>query len=641
MASSTPSISDNPQVFHKPLSRIGNFDYDAGKTAKRKPVSRRPVPDLPKKRLSTYSIRMALKEFCIQFLECCYNPILRVVKDNIQHQRAMENDDTYYLWAVRFFMQFSHRYDFRVEVVGETLTMQTVHYIIQLVGGRYENMMVEKNVTLARQHSARLHYAVEAYRVILEYIEAMSVSEDPSLVANAKIMQSNIFYHSEYRELFISLLRSFTPQRSTKDLLTQVVETLHIYLRMLENYNKGGGRMVVQAKRKKKKTRAPRHRISYDAEVSHAGRDLSKIWSVIETRLPDGFAVNWEDEMLGGELDLPDLHDDDGRGRVIQRIREDLLDKNYSLALATMRMARAECPGDVFGGEDPLLEEEIEALKAIFLNEQYGQLLPPPSDQEESDAEPEEEEPTIESYEIDFDLNRFLHKLTASKVIQNMCYLLGFHATNSDLTNHCLAKMIYRIAVKLKLAPLFYQIRVFLIFQEILSSSQSRYKELQKLGKHLISGFFHMCESNPMMFAELLFWRTPADCIDLTEGYGSLQMQRERKKNRNVWSREDEHELTELFEQYKDEEDIVGCIIAALSNPHRSRQGVASQLVKIGVVEDRKELKKGKSQRVSWSEEEDVRLREMYRENEHLMQDGGELDIEAFAHSFEGVYVNT
>ena len=134
-------------------------------------------------------------------------------------------------------------------------------------------------------HVCRLHYAVEAYRVILEYIEAMSVSEDPSLVANAKIMQSNIFYHSEYRELFISLLRSFTPQRSTKDLLTQVVETLHIYLRMLENYNKGGGRMVVQAKRKKKKTRAPRHRISYDAEVSHAGRDVSVHTHEVRSRI--------------------------------------------------------------------------------------------------------------------------------------------------------------------------------------------------------------------------------------------------------------------------------------------------------------------------------------------------------------------
>ena len=45
---------------------------------------------------------LALKDFCTQFLECCYNPIMRVVKDNIQHQRAMENDDTYYLWAVRY-----------------------------------------------------------------------------------------------------------------------------------------------------------------------------------------------------------------------------------------------------------------------------------------------------------------------------------------------------------------------------------------------------------------------------------------------------------------------------------------------------------------------------------------------------------
>ena len=52
-------------------------------------------------RICTCSVRMALKDFCVQFLECCYNPIMRVVKDNIQHQRAMENDDTYYLWAVR------------------------------------------------------------------------------------------------------------------------------------------------------------------------------------------------------------------------------------------------------------------------------------------------------------------------------------------------------------------------------------------------------------------------------------------------------------------------------------------------------------------------------------------------------------
>lgn len=59
----------------------------------------------PEMCIQTLSFRLlfslALKDFCVQFLECCYNPIMRVAKDNIQHQRAMENDDTYYLWAVR------------------------------------------------------------------------------------------------------------------------------------------------------------------------------------------------------------------------------------------------------------------------------------------------------------------------------------------------------------------------------------------------------------------------------------------------------------------------------------------------------------------------------------------------------------
>ena len=90
-------------------------------------------------------------------------------------------------------MNFSRHNDFRVEVVGyvscscsrsypsscfcpaqllisvhvvyfephndihcrETLTMQTVHYVIQLVGSRYESVIVEKNLTLAKQHSTR------------------------------------------------------------------------------------------------------------------------------------------------------------------------------------------------------------------------------------------------------------------------------------------------------------------------------------------------------------------------------------------------------------------------------------------------------------------------------------------------------
>lgn len=36
---------------------IHNYSYDSGKTARRKPVTRRAVANPPKKRFSTYSIR--------------------------------------------------------------------------------------------------------------------------------------------------------------------------------------------------------------------------------------------------------------------------------------------------------------------------------------------------------------------------------------------------------------------------------------------------------------------------------------------------------------------------------------------------------------------------------------------------------
>ena len=86
-------------------------------------------------------------------------------------------------------------------------------------------------------------------------MKAMTHSKDTSLQDNAKIMQHNIFYHAEYRDVFITLLRNFNPKHSTRDLLKDMVETLHLYLSLLERFNKGRGSLVVQGKRRKKATK--------------------------------------------------------------------------------------------------------------------------------------------------------------------------------------------------------------------------------------------------------------------------------------------------------------------------------------------------------------------------------------------------
>ena len=50
---------------------------------------------------STLSIRLFLKEFCIEFLGGAYNALMSTVKDNLVRQAAQQNDESYYLWALR------------------------------------------------------------------------------------------------------------------------------------------------------------------------------------------------------------------------------------------------------------------------------------------------------------------------------------------------------------------------------------------------------------------------------------------------------------------------------------------------------------------------------------------------------------
>ena len=59
------------------------------------------------------AVRLFLKEFCIEFLGGAYNRLMSVTMDNLNRQRAQMNDESYYLWTIRFFMEFNRNYNFR------------------------------------------------------------------------------------------------------------------------------------------------------------------------------------------------------------------------------------------------------------------------------------------------------------------------------------------------------------------------------------------------------------------------------------------------------------------------------------------------------------------------------------------------
>ena len=103
-------------------------------------------------------------------------------------------------------------------------------------------------------HCFRLHYAIQAYKELLEYVQYMGESLDDALHSNATIIKNNILYRPEYRDIFVTVIRNYNEVVSSRALLRDLVETVHIYLRLVEQLCKKKGRVLVQGKRKKRGT---------------------------------------------------------------------------------------------------------------------------------------------------------------------------------------------------------------------------------------------------------------------------------------------------------------------------------------------------------------------------------------------------
>lgn len=56
----------------------------------------------------------------------------------------------------------------------------------------------------------------------------------------------NIFYLMEYREIFLTLLRKYDETRQPHSYLIDLVESTHLFLRMLERFCQGRKNLMVQ-----------------------------------------------------------------------------------------------------------------------------------------------------------------------------------------------------------------------------------------------------------------------------------------------------------------------------------------------------------------------------------------------------------
>lgn len=107
--------------------------------------------------------------------------------------------------------------------------------------------------------SRRLHVALRAYQELLLTLGAMDKHPSETVRKSSRILQGNVFYVPEYREMSLVLLKAYKETQHSLDYLKDLVETTHIFLKLFQEYSKTNRHVIIktksriQKKRKKKK----------------------------------------------------------------------------------------------------------------------------------------------------------------------------------------------------------------------------------------------------------------------------------------------------------------------------------------------------------------------------------------------------
>ncbi|XP_060068073.1 protein timeless homolog [Ylistrum balloti] len=618
------SISERDVIFHKAQHDVSNLTFDVNKKPKKIAKNRQPIKDKDLLRRSTLSIRLGLKEFCVQFLENCYNPLMYAVKDILNHERTQEHDETYYLWAIRFFMEFCRHHSKRVELVSETLSVQAFHYIQVQMIQYYEMQMMEKKEAIV--WGKRVHLALKAYQELLLTLDSMDRSKNTQLMESSKVLKGNIFYMMEFRDIFLTLLRKFNQSQQSRTYLKDLVETTHLFLKMLESETRRNSHLVVQTKKKKNKKSQKKDVAKENIEPQeHTPQQLEDMWDNLSTELSSLFQGREEIPTDVSPFDAAsEIEEEQQRVKAMISIQDALRHSQPGNSIALLRAAREIWPErNEFGSADISPEEEFMALREIFMatlprTPQESQTEENVLEEYEERADIEEEEVTTASVsEQEFNFKEFVNKFSSGNILKCYVLLLAEFDKNTTHTNHCIVKMLHRISVDLGHTGLVFQASLFRLFQRILLSPLAkldRYKELVKFATFTVRNFVETAEKNPKAFMELLFWKSSKEASELVDGYGTYQ-----SKAKVLWTEDLEMEVRHLFEEYRDQEDtskdVVDCIMERITDPKKTRGQVLRELKKQGLIGSAKDIKKGKkggSRPGPWTEEEEFDLANLY-----------------------------
>jgi len=483
------------------------------------------------------------------FLEQGFNPFIKICREYFepkQETQLQDEGDKYilYLKFLGFCMEY-HRirermhYEKAKRHAKKTNTDPPQHcyngaHIERILNMEFVNFLLANvDAYLKSRKTKMLHQApVQLIENVLyalkEYVRAvysMTKYGDQLNHHNGRILIRNLTYEKSIVDLLHRTLKDFNPNKSDRAKLEVLIECSYYLLTMIEDLATAGA-LVMKYKRKKSKKRKkkeaepvvvlpeePEENILLQPKESNGGESKNKV-----DEGSDKADVN-----IGEENGEPSAQQAPPSAQSNQDVDDEKMQEEQSQAPPVADPAQSDAKSPEAGQMDVEGSKEAEDKPEN------------PEKVVSKEGEDVEDLPMLDGYEVNgmkVDLNGvpegepgdvFIEKdkkeefetildLFATNKFISDCFLLLEHfEDNSDKMNYYIITLFKKIAWGIKLYPIFFQLRVFDFFDRFyghpLTISTKKYDSIKKFGQSIMRKFFKHCESNPVLYAEALFFK--------------------------------------------------------------------------------------------------------------------------------------
>ncbi|KAH1036443.1 hypothetical protein AAZX31_20G151500 [Glycine max] len=515
MDGSKAVIKGNPNSSHNVLLKAQNVTRGPTK---------RTVWDHPRLPSTEDKILELLHGFVNQFLSGGYNVLMRSIREDIEkeHPSIQKSDVVVFFQVAEFvtsfqcykysasktteggdtFETFSHKdadtSDFSGQICGPiaaSLNESMFQLVISKWRHAYDGLKETNDYQFLSAAGSLLKNMIRMLDLILKLLP-----EDSKEPQTARILLYKLFYDQTEEgmtQFLLNLIKTFDTHKQPKSDLSDLVEIIHKVVKLMDNLQSRGALRVSRKSRKVKKKIIP--------EGTESGDKLAGDHSFIQNETGIS-TVNQSAENQPLQEGLPNANstgedvipDDNEHENHVEEVG------NSQVGLEPMGATNSE----------HVNEDMLDGTKDFSEDEQ------------------------LHAYnEVDFKVSTLVSAFANHNIIQKLCWLLKFYKSNSLATNHYIISMLRRISDDLELHPMLYQLSLLTTFYDILVEQKScpckDYAGIVDFLTCLVRKMLKKMKKQPLLFVELLFWKTRRECHYINAEYLLSELGHLKKESAN------------------------------------------------------------------------------------------------------------